>query len=532
MTTSKPSRTRATFAALVALLLSCQPGLAQITVGGPVIVVPVKVEVEGPRLVVDFPVTAGPDAGLQLFLPGSLEPVEGNEPVAASWSRVETGAAEVAGAPVVLGPGAAATFRMEAILPDSTRYAARLILRRAGAVGGADQVLGPYVFARAPVPLPTEFLLATVHQRVTLWPWLPATANAAGEPLRVAIRGLNATERPIAIAGVAHGALTREGAEATITDLSFPVSAVSAGHTCGTVVDPGAFCTVELKLPALLGPGRYGLDVALSGAEGGVSMSRVTLEMRAPGWFAALVVALGAMVGAAVAHWREVDRPRALVELPLVRIADGFRRLEREADSREVVLVAREHAAEIDAALSQSRLGASAPEADPKALSDALRILRGAERGIAAVGASGTIGATVREALTALTTSLRADPWNPAATETALRKLEQVWAADQVQAAGKGVIRLESTEGTAQVALPTGQFLPVIGADAATYVQRISGMDLGTAFFMAGLIGLGGLAILWVGNPVWGSGVDILTAFSAGVATRLTLPSPVAKPLG
>jgi hypothetical protein len=448
------------------------------------------------------------------------------------WSRADNGAAEAAGVPVALTPGAAVTFRMEANLPNTSRYAARLILRRAGAAVSAGQILGPYVFARAPVSLPADFLLPTQRQRATVWPWLPATAKAAGERLRVAIRGTNWTARSISLAGVEHGALMREGPDATTTDLSYPVSAVIAVHTCGTTVAPGAFCTVELELPGLLGPGRYGLDVALKGAEGGVSASRVTLEVRAPGWFATLVVALGALVGAAIAHWREVDRPRALLELPLVQIANGFRRLASEAESREVATLARDRAAEIEAALSQGRLGLSAQPPDPVTQSGSLRILSRADRGIAAARASGTTAAPVMAALSALTDTLCADPWDSVATEAAVLKLDQVWRADQMQAAGQGPIRFESAEGPAQVTLPTGQFLPGVGADAAAYVQRITRMDLGTALFMAALIGLGGLAVLWVGNPIWGSGLDILTAFAAGVATRLTLPSPVTKPLG
>lgn len=516
---------RALVAAWMLAMLS-QPGLAQITVGGPEVVAPAPMEVEGSRLVVDFPVTAGPATGMQLVLPRTMEPVEGTAPLPLRWSRADSGAAEVAGVPVAIAPGATVTFRMETDLPDTRRHAVRLILRRAGAAGGGDRILGPYVFSRAPVPLPKDFLLSTLHQTVTIWPWLPATAQGAGTGLRLAIRGANATARPVAVAGIAHGALVREGAAAGTTSFSYPVSAVTSGHTCGDKVAPGGFCTVELLLPGLLRPGRYGLDVALSGAEGGVSPSRVTLEVRAPGWFAALLVALGALVGAAIAHWREVDRPRALVELPLIRIADGFRDLANDADSREVKIVARDRVAEIETALSESRLGRTAPAADAAALSAALKVLRGVERGIAAVLASGTAAQPVKDALAALNASLRADPWEAAATAAALARLEQALAAD------RPLIRLEEVAARAQIDLTPGQTLPDPTADAATYVRRITRMDLGTALFMAALIGLVGLPVLWVGDPVWGSALDIVAAFAAGVATRLTLPSPVAKPFG
>lgn len=503
-----------------------QPGLAQITVGGPEVVATAPMEVEGSRLVVDFPVTGGAAMGLQLVLPRTTEPVDGAAPLPLRWSRADTGATEVAGVPLTLAPGATITFRMETDLPDTGRHAVRLVQRRAGAAGGGDQVLGPYVFSRAPVPLPKDFLLSTLHQTVTIWPWLPATAQGAGTGLRVAIRGANTTALPVAVAGVAHGALAREGAAAGTTSFSYPVSAVTSGHTCGDKVAPGGFCTVELTLPGLLGPGRYGLDVALSGAEGGVSPSRVTLEVRAPGWFAVLLVALGALVGAAIAHWREVDRPRALVELPLIRIADGFRDLANNADSREVKIVARDRVAEIETALSESRLGLTAPAADPAALSAALKVLRAAERGIAAVRASGTDAPPVLATLDALTATLRADPWEAAATAAALKQLDAALVAD------RPAIRLEGVAAPAQIDLIPGQTLPDPTADAATYVQRITRMDLGSALFMAALIGLVGLPVLWVGNPVWGSALDIVAAFAAGVATRLTLPSPVAKPFG
>ena len=57
-------------------------------------------------------------------------------------------------------------------------------------------------------------------------------------------------------------------------------------------------------------------------------------------------------------------------------------------------------------------------------------------------------------------------------------------------------------------------------------------MDLDSALLMAALIGLGSVAVLWVGDPTWESGLDLVTAFAAGVAARMTLPSPAAKAFG
>lgn len=520
---------RVPLVALFCLALLGQAALAQVTVGSPALVVTSPAAVEGSGLVADFPVTAGPDGGMQIVLPPQLVPLLGTAAPALRWSRADTGASVAAGVPVALAPGATVAFRMEADLPDTARYAARLIVRRAGIVGGQDQMLGPYVFARKPMPLPADFLPRTPSQEVSVWPWLPATAQGADARIAMSIQGRNATDHPLTLDGIALGALTREGSTAGVTTFSYPTGSVKASNGCTNEVAPGAFCTVDLDLPGLLAPGRYRIDMALRGAEGGVSVSTATLTVRAPWWFAAFVVGLGAMVGAAVAHWREVDRPRALVELPLVQIADKFRDLSHEAASRDVAAVSRDKAAEIGTALSQGRLGMASPALDPAVLSVALRALRSADRSIADAVSADLETPQIHAAMTALVASLGASPWDAAATEAAARKLDLALDAARNAPLGRKVV-LETAAPPAQVTYQPGQFLPGTGANAAAYLQRIARMDMGTALFTATLIGLGGLAVFWVGNPVWGSAMDLVLAFTAGVATRLTLPSPVARP--
>lgn len=533
MTLSPRRRARTWKAVLLTLALAIghgPGGWAQVTVSAPKVAEADALAVDGPRLVADFAVAAGPETGMSLILPERLLPMEGGPPVTVTWTRTDSGAQARAGVPVALAAGTTAGFRMEADLPDLKRYAARLIVRRAGEGGANDMVSGPFVFARAPVPVPSDFLPGTLHRTATVWPWLPPTAAGADASLLLSINGRNATDRPIAVGEARWGALTRAGAGEETVAYSLAVDAVTASHTCGPVVQPGALCTLELQVPGLLPPGRYDLDVALSGAEGGVSASEITLEVRAPGWFAALVVAVGALVGAAIAHWREVDRPRALVELPLVLIADEFRRLARDAKSGEVVSRARERVDAIEAGLRNGRLGLSSAVPDPAVLATERALLGNVERVILAVEHQQPPGAVQAE-LVALQASLRAEPWDAAGTRAALDKLEQARKAELERVAGKSRVQPESTATAPKIEFSTGQLLPAVDADVGAFVQRITRMDLGTALFMAALIGLGGVAVLWVGNPIWGTGLDVVTAFAAGVATRLTLPSPVAKPL-
>jgi hypothetical protein len=377
-----------------------------------------------------------------------------------------------------------------------------------------------------------DFLPATLRHATSVWPWVPPTAQGADTQILVAVPGRNTTTHAVAVNAVSLGSLSRQGSADEIVTANLPVSAVTATQTCGQNVAPGGFCTVELEIPGLLTPGRYGLDVTLSGSEGGVSATHVTLEVRAPGWVAVLVVALGALIGAAVAHWREVDRPRALVELPLVMLAEDFRGLARTSQSREVAALARDRTAMIESALRRGRLGLTDAVLDATTLATDRNILRRADHTLSAIAANAAIAARLTPALQALTATLRDDPWVASTSAAALTVLEQAWQAEVAQRQTIKTVQPESVGETAQITLPIGVFLPDAGADVQAFVQRIGRMDLGSALFMAVVIGLGGVAVLWVGNPIWGSGLDLVTALAAGVATRLTLPSPSVKPLG
>lgn len=506
-----------------------RPGLAEVSIAPPVVTTPKSVTVDGEHLVADFVVTTKGTEVRQLILPAQLVPETGSGEVTAVWTRTDGGSPVQVEAPVALSPGTTLGFRLEAKLPDTRRYVLQIALRPAGSASGAPQVLGSYMFQRALTQLPSNFLPSSQSHAVVLWPWLPATAIGARDKLRLTVKGANTASSAVSVESADTGPLVRQTADNAIYGTSLAPEAVNLADDCDAPVAPQAFCTIEVLLPAVLAPGRYTMALAARGTDGGVSTSQLTLNVKAPGWFAAMIVGLGALVGAAIAHWREVDRPRALVELPLVTIADQFRMLAGTAGTAEVARVARDRVAAIQAALLHGRIGIATPMPDPVVLAGYLRTLRGADRALVEARNAGLQASAFEPAMTELLAALQAEPWDHTATEAALQKFLTLVKAMLAQAKPEAVVALE-TATTSQIVLPIGQLLPGVDQDSKTFVRRIARMDMGTATFMAALIGLGGLAVLWVNNPTWGAGLDLITAFAAGVATRLTLPTPTARP--
>ena len=521
------------FAGAALLLALATPGAAQVTVAAPAVIGATAQSVTGEALAADFAVAAGPKAQLHLILPAALTALDGGEDVPLRWTMADSGAQAPADTPILLPPGSISGFRMQATLPTTRRYAASLRVTEGAAAAQPVQTLGPYVFARAKVPLPDRFLPENVHHAETIWPWLPVSAAGANTKFLITVKGLNATDHPVPVDKPMVGALARNGAVEGTIDASHPVADVTVQADCPDSVPAGAFCTLMLDLPGLLMPGRYTLDASLTGTEGGVSTTRVTLDVRAPGWLAALVVAAGAILGAVVAHWREVDRPRALAELPLVMLADQFRRLAAAAHSPLVVALLRDRVALIEAGLRAGRLGVADPAPDGTALAADRDVLSRSDRVLARLDEAPPAQQTALAAKKlALLDTLGADPWVRDATAAALATLEAAWAARQNLVMQTTVTTEAAGGAAADLTLPVGSLLPGVEADVATFLRRITRMDLGTGLFIAGLIGLGGVAVLWVTDPTWGSGMDVVTAFAAGVATRLTLPMPGAKPFG
>jgi hypothetical protein len=105
-----------------------------------------------------------------------------------------------------------------------------------------------------------------------------------------------------------------------------------------------------------------------------------------------------------------------------------------------------------------------------------------------------------------------------------LRRLER--AAGSTETAGATAEAGEADLPEAlDIAFTPGVLLPPPQAGSAAISARIAGFDVLTNLIVAGLIGAGGVLVLWSGNPTWGSYADVIGALLAGVGTRLAIPA-------
>jgi hypothetical protein len=217
---------------------------------------------------------------------------------------------------------------------------------------------------------------------------------------------------------------------------------------------------------------------------------------------AALVVGAGIILGALVAHWREVARPRLIEELRLGQGLELLRGLTGPDLPDVVVRAAARHIRQVEDRMELRRLtdGIALPDAD--VLLAEARLLAEAGDALARINADPRLAAQLGGQVAALTGLIAAETMDAAAVRTALEALISARQA-LPEATTKGVA---PEAATGVPGLPVSALLPPVGTAPSTLRRLVRRMDWRTELALLVLAGLAAIPV-WGASPTWGGGV-------------------------
>lgn len=244
----------------------------------------------------DAPLTVRPDMNWRQLANGSLH--------AAKWSVPQSGTQPESGA-FTIAKDTTTAFMVEGQFDAIGTYVVGLTV--SANVGGGAAAPSEKRFTlsvtRTMAAVPANLLIEPRPARINLGFW-----DAATKSQRVlGVSAQNAGTDPVLLGGPT---VTRFVALEGDTEISVALrgrASVAPGD-CAAELTPKKDCTLDVTLPEGLPPGRYAVDVALSGLGGGRTMASVRVDIRRSAWFAAMLVGIGALAGYLVVYWRERGR--------------------------------------------------------------------------------------------------------------------------------------------------------------------------------------------------------------------------------
>jgi hypothetical protein len=310
-----------------------------------------------------------------------FRPVSENaQQVEAAWTRLDTGLSTGADGLFTLAPGASATFEARGTFPAAGTWETALAVEAEGTTPPAFFALPVTRTVPPAQPLPVDFLLQTLPTRIDL----PVGVWTTDTQREVSLAARNATSAPLAVASVTLGRVTTAAGQTEITTALSARPEVNS-ENCRRTLEPNDPCFATMTVPLGLEPGRYLFEVVATGAGGGQSVRFQPVEVRASAWWAAALVASGALLGTIVTGWRQSGRQ--LVEARILAaersrqsalLGSNTTMPDARASAENLV----ERLRELDA---QIRRGTTAPDLAPydgrlQAIASAVRVHAAVER--------------------------------------------------------------------------------------------------------------------------------------------------------
>lgn len=338
------------------------------------------------------------------------------------------------------------------------------------------------------------------------------TATLDGRLAPLKLRLLNETSTAVQLPPLALQLLKADDAGVFVHDAGVPTAACSPMTTGNRPlqVDQGLDCTVDLSVQGA--PGRYRLDVIVSGAGIAKATSSREFNVRAHWLYAVLCLLLGGVAGGWFAGWQNSGRRRALQAAQALALSGEYQALSIAIPppdggtfkSRTIVnRIAKRLDDIVDALRTVSTADFATDLDDLSARLPLLHRFVELEKSFAALGAPAAAGPAHAAAETALATI----PLLPDAGA----KLDEF--ARQLAAA-----RLPSpAKGLASNA-PGEFFVKLRGQTAAALRALVARVDAILLYTTIVLVALVGVATLWRPDATWGSLGDVLVALFTGFA--------------
>lgn len=263
--------------------------------------------------------------------------------------------------------------------------------------------------------LPPELMVEPKTAAET-WPW-------NGGPRHYILTLRNTTAKRVSL-GEAQlvGFTSKAGAD--LTNMGMTPGPWINSKGCGSSLNIGASCPIDLQVNDALPPGEYQISIGVAGQGGGWSQRTQTIQVRASAWIAFVVIIVGAVAGAFLQAWRNRGRPAiaALLELGALREAVARMKVPAEDDLAPLI---RQVLAEIDNVEARAR-----KDIDVTADIERLRIwIRFVGRATDSCREYRKLSDLGREALRTQFNALMRGAANPALTEAERAALETLIAA-------------------------------------------------------------------------------------------------------
>lgn len=238
--------------------------------------------------------------------------------------RLERGGAAVDG-PVTLPPLRVVELSLVGGTPVAGTYATEL-----GLVYGGRRHGVPLTVTRTRPPAPVSFLGA-----------VPVARTLGGDGVRLKVRLEQSEGAPLTVYRPAFVALDRKAGDATVqADYSGPTYQGADGKPVGPTLDlvPGVPVELTLTLHDLTDPGRYEGTLQVGAVDHLPVQQAVTLVLRRDWPLAALLIAIGVGLSAALRWYGQTERPRLVLQRRGYRLRqqlEGFRGREDDLSVRE-----------------------------------------------------------------------------------------------------------------------------------------------------------------------------------------------------
>lgn len=508
----------ALLAFLAALIPAAAP--AQVTVVGAAVEQPVELRVDasGGRFTLTLrnDTAAAVVIGLPALAIAEEQAGVGDAPVV--WARQTAGAGETGlGDRLQLAAGEQAVLVGTARLPAAGRYRLQL---SGNPDGAAPVVQQPLILVREPAAVTATMLPQRVSWAATgvPWAWPGSLGNRDTPERRMSVLLTNTSDLPVPLPQLTASPLRKVGETGIDGRRGMPAPVIDTAN-CPPEIPPGGRCSIVLVLPAGLAAGKHLTALTATGG-GGAATTEIEVSVRLWPALAALVVGAGIILGALVAHWREVARPRLIEELRLGQGLELLRGLTGPDLPDVVVRAAARHIRQVEDRMELRRLtdGIALPDAD--VLLAEARLLAEAGDALARINADPRLAAQLGGQVAALTGLIAAETMDAAAVRTALEALISARQA-LPEATTKGVA---PEAATGVPGLPVSALLPPVGTAPSTLRRLVRRMDWRTELALLVLAGLAAIPV-WGASPTWGAGFDVVQAFLAGVAVRIVAPT-------
>lgn len=252
----------------------------------------------------------------------------------ASWTRFPRAEAP-SGSTFTLRADETATFEVVGHFDRPGLYETSLSVDDVDGAGAQRFVIR---IARTLAPLPDDFLADPPRVRIELGAF---EALSDGAPVDIRVNGRNALTEPVTVGSLVTGAIIRTEGDARMQAATNGLAELRQTG-CDGEIAAGWSCALDLRLPARLAPGSYMVDVMVTGAGGGQSQRTIAIDVRASAWLAGIVIAIGVVLGALVAGWREVSRQVSTRRIAASLVRDRAAELANSSKQAPVARRARE----------------------------------------------------------------------------------------------------------------------------------------------------------------------------------------------